>query len=96
MAARGYHALDKTCGERAHVYILPVSEAWQGSISQNGAGVPLNSLSAASGINVSTSDSTQTMGFRDYMMDRTLAERWNFQFEDLLGPSNGPDPAGYQ
>ncbi len=85
------------CPESARLFLsFLLSDAWQGPISQAGAGVPLNSLSAASGIDVFASNSTQTQGFRDYMMDRALAERWRFQFEDLLGPPKGPDPAAFQ
>lgn len=85
------------CPESARLFIsFLLSEAWQGPISRGGAGVPLNSLNAASGVDVFTSNRTQTQGFRDYMMDRALAERWRFQFEDLLGPPKGSDPAGFQ
>ena len=85
------------CPESARLFIsFLLSDAWQSPISQAGAGVPLNSLNVASGIDIFASNSTQTQGFHDYMMDRAMAERWRFQFEDLLGPPQGPDPAGLQ
>ena len=85
------------CPESARLFIsFLMSETWQGPLSRAGAGVPLNSLNAVSGIDIFTSNNTQTQGFRDFMMDRALAERWRFQFEDLLGPPKGPDPAGFQ
>ena len=80
------------CPESAKLFVSWIlSDEWQ-STTSNATTTPLNYLNALSGNQVYTNNNTQTQGFRNFMIDRTVVEWWRFQFELTLGPAVGANP----
>ena len=80
------------CPESAKLFVSWVlSDEWQGTTA-GATTTPLDHLNALSGNEVYTSNNTQTQGFRNFMVDRTMVEWWRGQFELALNPAVGANP----